>query len=181
MAEFCLDEASLAHTLTVGDGSTRTRTFSITIYDPQTFEVVLVADIPWPHSPFKCRHRDRFDAMSGPRARQDWREGQQSFKAFFATLTDGDADACEYHQVDWSTAAGIAVEILRENTAAFDWITVEEMTRARADEDPIVGAVSSIFSEPIRWSRSEGVLTNGQHRVCALRRGGVLEVVVATV
>jgi hypothetical protein len=75
-------------------------------------------------------------------------------------------------------AAEIANTILRAHREPFDWITVEEMTRARVDEDAVVGAVSSLFGEPIRWVRPAGYLAGGQHRVCALKHAAVVAVVV---
>jgi hypothetical protein len=148
-------------------------------YEPARFEIVSVRTLPWPHKPFKCAHRARFDALATGSAHEEWAESQRAFKRFYATLDMEDIAHCPYHQVDWHRACSIATMILRAHHEPFDWITVEEMTRAQADDHAIVGAVSSLFSEPIRWVRDAGSVTNGQHRICALMKADVAEVVVA--
>ena len=74
------------------------------------FEVRDVADLPWPHDPFKCPFRSRFGEAA--RAVDTFEERQAAIAAVAHSLTPAELAECDYHATDWVTAADVAVAIV---------------------------------------------------------------------
>jgi hypothetical protein len=140
--------------------------------------VVAVAELPWPHHPFRCAHAERFsdlEQLYPPGARETGAVGAH----WHTTLTPTDYAGCGYHAADWNTAAHAAVQIAQAGIptslaalrAAIETLGVPDETAA---------AALSLFTDPIGWSPGTPQVTNGQHRVCALRASGAPLAVIDT-
>ncbi len=86
----------------------------------------------------------------------------------FGELTTADFAACHYHWADWANIGAIALEVAESDSEALEQIEGDERLD---DEDR--GWLASLFRDPICWDDGDGSLTNGQHRLCALRAAGV--------
>jgi hypothetical protein len=117
----------------------------------EPFAVVPVAAFPFAHGLFRCDHR-----------------------------RSGDLDMCSYHRPDWRLIADASV-------------TAAELAGAGADVDALLAACDgmdlldderqwlySLFAYPIVWRPGAEEVTNGQHRLCALRAAGAERVVADT-
>ena len=150
----------------------------------QVFEAVRVTDLPPPHNPFRCMHRDRFEGMRRE-ASSSGRHGEQEVgREFIASLAPDDVRACWFHQADWAAIAHESVRI------------VETVGRLKPERDYLKEAwrsntsgqdqgwgsdfrwLLSLFEQPIIIAG--GGYTDGQHRGCALRFSGAPRAAVVT-
>lgn len=132
------------------------------------FRSVPLAAMPWPHSQSDCplgelaeQYRDRVPDSHGAHA-----------AAFLSRPGRQIQTECPYHQADWPRL----VRMLEESRAA-----------AADDEPPPVGShpefdllcppeqewLKALATDPIKYSDGDDALTNGQHRLCALRAAGL--------
>jgi hypothetical protein len=144
------------------------------------FEAVKVTDLPAPHGPFRCQHRDRFDLIyKRERAgAESWHEAaRRAGRLFLASLTAADLKACSYHDADWKAIADESVRIIeslgRRDREDYD-AEAERSTLAEEDRRWLV----SLFAAPIVIGAD--MYTNGQHRGCALRYSGADRAAVVT-
>ncbi|MGA3058428.1 MAG: hypothetical protein ABSE70_10410 [Candidatus Limnocylindrales bacterium] len=144
------------------------------------FEAVAVADLPPPHGPFKCQHRDRFDQLRRQTqvGAESWHEADLAAgRRFLATLTPADLQACRYHRADWKAIADESVRII-ESLGRRD----REEYDAEAKRSTLPGEdrrwLVTLFAEPIFIGG--GAYINGQHRGCALRFSGADRAAVVT-
>lgn len=74
-----------------------------------TYRIIAVADLPMPHSLFKCKFRERFRQL-----RDECGDGQLAAVRFYGQLTDSERASCDYHQFDWAAIARRSVEIIEQ-------------------------------------------------------------------
>lgn len=130
---------------------------------------VPLSALPWPHGQSKCR-MGRIAAAHQHAVPDE----QAAHAAAFLSPEGRQAMAsCPYHQPDWSRL----VHILQESLDHADGVDPElakhpEYHQLSRDEKR---ALYSLMSEPIDCNDRDQSLTNGQHRLCALRAAGVLQ------
>ncbi|MHB8190671.1 MAG: hypothetical protein ACYDHP_09695 [Ferrimicrobium sp.] len=136
------------------------------------FEAMLVAKLPPPHGPSRCKYKDRFDQIAnniGAEADGSSHDDLEAGRRFLATLTPEDRASCQYHRANWKAIADESVRIL-EQLGRCD----QENYKARAElsdlDDEDRRWLVSLFDDPIRADEDE--YSNGQHRGCALRFSG---------
>ncbi len=144
---------------------------------PRHFIVVEPRDLPLPHNPVNCRFYDpalwnSTLPLSVVRAR--WSQAAKSRW-----------DECSYHSSDWKTVADAACWVLRtqlqRDPGAWDATasTLAEHYPGRTLVADELDAVGNLLSwDPISWTPGADSVTDGQHRACALRAAGALEVPV---
>ncbi|MEU6381664.1 hypothetical protein [Streptomyces sp. NPDC046909] len=132
--------------------------------------------LPWPHSLFRCEYAGRGKRIARTYPGGD-REDQTAHAELFAELTEEEFAACPYHQGDWQA---IAEAVL----ACAEVDEDEEPDRAR--ELYAMSHLSpqdrqwaqDMVRDNICWDEGDSSLTNGQHRLCAMRAAGVVRVPV---
>lgn len=132
---------------------------------------VPLAALPWPHRQFTCEHRERIRAIAKTYPDDDpagGHTGQTATAEAFDELTAADFAACHYHRAGWANIGAIALEVVESGSEALEKIEGDERL---GDEDRVW--LASLFTDPICWDDGGGSLTNGQHRLCALRAAGV--------
>lgn len=131
----------------------------------EQFRVVRVSSLPYFHGPFKCAHRALFET-------RDSDERDEAGRRFHARLTDEHFAKCEYHQrADWRTVARTSVRLFR----AF-----KDKPRSEFDDAVLNIALPKrdrwelyfLIHDPIVWGGRSHRVTNGQHRICAIRTSG---------
>ncbi|WP_328843019.1 hypothetical protein [Streptomyces sp. NBC_00258] len=137
---------------------------------------VPTAELPWPHGLFKCEYAER-----GKRIARTYpgghREDQTAHAELFANLTEKEFAACPYHQGDWRAIAEAALAFAEvdedeEPERASELHAMEHLSpRDREWAQAMVG-------DHIWWDEGDTSLTNGQHRLCAMRAAGVTRVPV---
>jgi hypothetical protein len=146
--------------------------------DPLTeLAVIAVADLPWPHNPFRCHWKDRFETLRDLYPAED-RERAMVGAHWFATLQPEELAACRYHQADWRRVAEVGVEILRGLDAEAVIEDALAAVEGRLGDSAEAGWCRSLFADPIICHREPVGLTDGQHRSCALRASGAAHFVV---
>jgi hypothetical protein len=137
---------------------------------------VPLAAIPWPHNPFRCAHFGRARAIMA--TYPDTTHACQAATAeLFEELTPADFAACLYHRPDWPTIVQVALELVADGIA--DGTESAQLgPRITSDErlppDDRTWLWSLLSMEPIEWDDGDLAITNGQHRLCAMRAAGVL-------
>jgi hypothetical protein len=141
----------------------------------QLFEAIHMTDLPPPHNPFSCEHRNRFNSIEKERG---WADAHEVGRRFIASLTVDDINACRWHQANWAAVANESARI------------VEIVGRLKPPGDYIEEARhSNLHGEDLRWLASlfetpiiigGGWYTDGQHRGCALRFSGAPRAAVVT-
>jgi hypothetical protein len=130
--------------------------------------VVPLSVLPWPHNLSECAYAGRVGGIA--RTYPDVGGADQVAHAeLFTRLTPADMAACPYHQADWAAIAAAAVQLAGEDSL--------ETARDRAESWPGMSegdrrGLVSLFWEPVSWDDGDDGLTNGQHRLCALRAAG---------
>lgn len=134
--------------------------------------VVPLSALPWPHHQSKC-------PMVGIAASYEGvHDEQTSHAAAFVSREGREAMiTCPYHQPEWSRLAPIACDLVDAAQAI-----------ARGDDRQLLrhpGYASlpreekrwlrALLFDPIDWGDRDDGLTNGQHRLCALRAANVRE------
>ncbi len=135
----------------------------------ERFKAVPVAAFPFAHEPSSCTHHGRFCELA--RACPSAPDGVVGAR-WYLTLTDGDFAACGFHNADWQLIATASIAVLR---AAGPRPTYDDLLAA-CDQQQLPEVeqlwLFSLFAEPIDWIPSDVDVTNGQHRLCALRAAG---------
>jgi hypothetical protein len=130
----------------------------------------LVEDLPWPFKPFRCLHYPRVRWLLEAEE-PDTASAATLSSAMLRRLTPEEVNACPYHSADWRLAAELSVSLhrdgLRPGTNAF-----EKAALAGGAEEDELWAIRSFWTEPISWQRGQASVTNGQHRICALKLSG---------
>ncbi|MEU0110645.1 hypothetical protein ABZ313_35515 [Streptomyces sp. NPDC006251] len=137
---------------------------------------VPAAALPWPHGLFKCAYAERGKriARTYPGGR---RADQTAHAELFAELTEEEFAACPYHQGDWQAIAEAVlahaeVDEDEEPERARELYAMEHLSpRDRQWAQRLV-------SDHIWWEEGSDSLTNGQHRLCAMRAAAVTNVPV---
>jgi hypothetical protein len=133
-------------------------------------EVPLSA-LPWPHNQ-QCPLA-RFVITDG------WgrAERQAAHAAAFLSKEGREVMAsCEYHRADWPLIVRMVREALANPSDVKD-------NQCKLRDHPDYRQLSeidrrflhSMIEPPIKWSDGSAGLTNGQHRLCALRAAGVMQ------
>ncbi|MFJ1756570.1 hypothetical protein [Kitasatospora sp. NPDC088134] len=134
---------------------------------------VPLAALPWPHHQHKCAYTARGKALA--RTYPDGRREDQVARAeLFSRLTPAEFAACPRHEADnWPAIARAALALaLAEQSGdpehaaragEMDHLTPRDRAWART----MVGPAGII------WDDGAEAVTDGQHRLCALRAAGV--------
>jgi hypothetical protein len=135
----------------------------------ERFRAVPVTAFPFAHEPSNCKHHERFCELT--RACQNAPAGVIGAR-WYLTLASADFAACEFHNANWLSIARASVSALQ---AAGPRATWDDLLRT-CDEQQLPEAeqnwLFTLFSEPLDWIPGETGVTNGQHRLCALRAAG---------
>jgi hypothetical protein len=130
---------------------------------------VPLAALPWPHNQ-TCPLAEfvNADVLS--------RIGRQAAHATAFLSDEGRRvmASCEYHQADWR----LIVRIMHEAVGTPpDFEDIYDKLRGHSKyadlSDQETRFLHSLIEPPIRWGDGSEGLTNGQHRLCALRAAGV--------
>ncbi|MFF4531665.1 hypothetical protein ACFY1P_20635 [Streptomyces sp. NPDC001407] len=133
---------------------------------------VAASGLPWPHFLFKCPHGGRakdlqrtYPETSGSR--------QAAHAELFAALRPEEFAACPYHQADDWKAIAQAVLAHAEAEQAGDEDGAEELYAMEHLSERDRAWAQAMVADLIWWDEGQRQLTNGQHRLCALRAAGV--------
>jgi len=124
--------------------------------------------LPYAHNPSRCVHIDRFNAILGDGSTPE--QEMAAGCAFYNSLAPRDFERCLYHDANWTSIAAASAELVA--------IPSEERQEALYTAADSLGDrdglwLHSLFANPIVWSPEDiGGVTNGQHRICALRSVG---------
>jgi hypothetical protein len=140
--------------------------------------VIPVTALPFPHNPFRCPHHQRFDELA--KLYDDDPEGVVAGAHWYLTLTPDDFARCPFHQCDWRKVADTGAAILESITpTATQRDLIETCAKQNLPEQERQG-LQSLFALPIDWTPGCSTVTNGQHRLCALRAAGAEHCVINT-
>lgn len=134
----------------------------------ERFAAVPVSAFPFPHDPFRCPHHHRFCQFA-----EHSNEPEPVLGArWHLSLTSADLAACEFHAGDWHAVGAASIAVL---DAAGPRATLDDLLSACEHQQ--LGDIERLwlfllFEDPIAWIPSETEVTNGQHRLCALRAAG---------
>jgi len=141
----------------------------------EALQIVPVAELPWAWNPFKCAHRAKFCAALPADLEADQRPPY--FAAMVQGLTQPELEACPYHNCDWALAAAMTVWCFQYRVDPHG----EQVSKRVAEQGggwPELKAISSLFLRPIVWSPQSPTVSDGQHRVCALKVAGAERCIV---
>lgn len=141
-----------------------------------SYSVVSVGDLPWPWNPFRCALVEQFRAENDLET-FDERARSELFGRFVESRSD-QLGECPYHQSDWKSAAEQSVEVHRKHSPV-DARQAERFLRESGGSEEDLELASSFWWDPILWRPGLPVVTDGQHRTCALKMSGAAEVLVA--
>ncbi|WP_327302150.1 hypothetical protein OG730_00225 [Streptomyces sp. NBC_01298] len=126
---------------------------------------VAASQLPWPHGLFKCPYGERAKDLAATYPKS---HSQTAHAELFTQLGEQDFAACPYHQADdWRAVSETVLAFARaepdsdEQDRHYDAEHLSDRDRAWFR--------SFIGRGPIRWDSGQQRLTNGQHRLCALR------------
>jgi hypothetical protein len=129
----------------------------------EQFRVARVSNLPYAHNPSRCTQASHFEE-----AKWDGVAGRR----FFESLTDEQFRACYYHQLaDWKLVAWTSVQLYRtcRNKLKSELDAALSQTQlSQADQREL----AFLFHDPIVWGGAAPSVTNGQHRICAIRAAG---------
>ncbi len=105
------------------------------------------------------------------------REDQTAHAELFVGLTEKEFAACPYHQGDWQAIAEAAlayaeVDEHEEPERAQELFDMEHLSPQDREW------AQAMLGDHIWWDEGDTSLTNGQHRLCAMRAAGVTRVPV---
>jgi hypothetical protein len=136
-----------------------------------------VVALPFAHGPFRCPHNQRFLDLA---RMYDDLERTVVGAHWYLTLTPEDFAQCPFHQCDWRKVADTSVAIIDSLAPG---ATRDDLIAACSEQDlqgQELEGLLSLFTFPIDWTPGTPSVTNGQHRLCALRAAGAEECVVDT-
>jgi hypothetical protein len=82
----------------------------------------------------------------------------------------------EFELVDnWLLVAQVACGLVTDEGAEWSHDELDRRGHQAGLSEQDRRALGSLFSKPINWAPGESVLTNGQHRSCALRHSGAAQ------
>jgi hypothetical protein len=128
----------------------------------EQFRVVRVSSLPYGHLQSRCTHAALF--------KDAWQEG--AGRRFFDGLTDEQLASCYYHRLaDWREVARASVRIFRAHQNEL-WSTLDEVLATLPLPKRERDQLWWLFHDPIIWGGEADTVTNGQHRICAIRASG---------
>jgi hypothetical protein len=142
-------------------------------------QVVAVADLPWAHNPYECAHADRFEATRKLYGEALDTEGPTGAH-FFLSLDEDAFASCRYHQYDWRAIAAASIELFETLDSKSQHSEIVDRASVLLANEADRGLLVSLFSDPIKWSPGATAITNGQHRICALKAAGAALCVART-
>ncbi|WP_233435906.1 hypothetical protein [Streptomyces anulatus] len=130
---------------------------------------VAASQLPWPHGLFKCPYGERAKALAATYPKG---HSKTAHAELFARLGDQDFAACPYHQADnWEAITAAVFAFAR---AEPDSDEQDRLYRAtHLSERDRAWFRSLIGGGHIWWDTGQQNLTNGQHRLCALRAASI--------
>ncbi|MEU1628266.1 hypothetical protein ABZ746_23635 [Streptomyces sp. NPDC020096] len=131
---------------------------------------VAACQLPWPHGLFKCPYGPRAKRLAATYPKGN---SQTAHAELFAQLRPQDFAACPYHQADdWAAIAKAVLAHARAEREGDDERADQLYDAAHLTERDRAW-FRSLISGHIWWDTGQKHLTNGQHRLCALRAAGV--------
>lgn len=162
--------------------------------DPQDYELVPVADLPYGHSMHNCGHMDRFRSersavgcgnkfrriIPGKTTADPDLEAGRRLQRLIDT---GELQPCSNHSkyLDWEQAM-VDAEAIRQTVRPWTFTAIREHLDPR-DVEPMTDQntlIYNLFSDPIRWPPGSVRVTGGQHRICGARNAGITHLLVGT-
>jgi hypothetical protein len=134
----------------------------------EPMRVANVAELPWPHHPFKCAHALELKAAIPDEL--EFEQCRPHVERFVRALTPDRLRQCDYHRPNWHWAAASAIFCFERGVEP-DYGEAITAARAAGESDLTGEGLYSFYREPIYVSGL--VLGNGQHRVCAMKLSGV--------
>ncbi|MBB5891868.1 hypothetical protein ACFFS4_44405 [Kutzneria kofuensis] len=128
---------------------------------------VPLSALPWPHGQSNCRMGRIADTYKAVVA-----DEQTAHAAAFLSAEGRETmSSCSYHQPDWPRLVRILTEIL-------DTANGQDPQPQRHPDYVLLSAedkqwLQTLLIDPIEWDDRDQMLTNGQHRLCALRAAEV--------
>jgi len=136
---------------------------------------VAASQLPWPHGLFKCPYADRATHLAATYPKG---HGTTAHAELFTQLRKDDFAACPYHQADdWGAIADAVLAFAAAQRDSGDE-PVDRSAYAAPLSDRDRGWFRSLINGRIRWDTGAQHLTDGQHRLCALRAADVTVVPV---
>ncbi|MFF4448729.1 hypothetical protein [Streptomyces sp. NPDC001502] len=130
---------------------------------------VAASRLPWPHDLFKCPYGERAKALA---ATYPDGHGKTARAELFTRLDEQAFAACPYQQADdWRAIAEAVLTFARAEPDSDEQDRLYHATHL-SDRDR-AWFRSLIGGGHIWWDTGRQNLTNGQHRLCALRAAGV--------
>lgn len=137
---------------------------------------VLVVDLPWPYRPFRCAYYPRVKWLLDAEEPGDAQAASYCGE-MLTRLTPEEVAGCPFHTVDWRRAADLAVSLhragVKPGTEGFD---ASALTGGAGEGE--LSAIRSFWTEPISWQRGQASVSNGQHRICALKLSGATHALI---
>ncbi|WP_371484793.1 hypothetical protein [Kitasatospora sp. NBC_00315] len=138
---------------------------------------VPVAALPWPSRLHKCLYEQRGKAIAETYPDADGARQAASAEQF-ATTTPAEFAACPYHQGDdWTAIADTALTVARALTEA-ERDAADDKVHKLTERDQQWALALASPGRAINWDDGDTFLTDGQHRLCALRAAGVTSIPV---
>lgn len=133
---------------------------------------VAATELPWPHSLFKCPYAERAKALA--RTYPDTPGvAQVAHAELFLQLHPEEFAACPYHQADDWEAIAQAVLAHAEAEQAGEDDRAEELYAMEHLSERDRKWARQMVADHLWWDEGQTRITNGQHRVCAMRAAGV--------
>ncbi|MER5549728.1 hypothetical protein ABT072_46900 [Streptomyces sp. NPDC002589] len=130
---------------------------------------VAASQLPWPHGLFKCPYGERAKTLAATYPKG---HNKTAHAELFTQLGDQDFASCPYHQADdWRAIAEAVLAFSRADPDSEEQDRLYEAAHL-SDRDR-AWFRSLIGGGHIWWDTGQQNLTNGQHRLCALRAAGV--------
>ncbi len=139
----------------------------LALESPYGLRTVPLSALPWPHNQSHCRMgriADTYEAIVAD-------EQAANAAAFLSAEGRAAMTSCPYHQPDWPRLVRILIEIP-------DTADGQDPQPQRHPDYVLLSAedkqwLHTLLVESIEWDDRDQMLTNGQHRLCALRAAGV--------
>lgn len=162
------------------------------LQDPQDYQLVPVADLPYGQSMHNCGHSDRFqtERTAVQRANKMRRiipgiatpdPELEAGRRLQRLLDTGELQPCNNHAKDlnWEQAMTDA-EKIRQTLRPWTLTAIRHHLDP-SDAEPMTDQntlIYNLFKEPIRWEPGKPRVTGGQHRICGARNAGITHVMV---
>ncbi|MER5617722.1 hypothetical protein [Streptomyces sp. NPDC002215] len=133
--------------------------------------------LPWPHGLFKCAYKARWERLATTYPDGDEARFHIVHAELFSSLTAEEFAACPYHQANWPAIVETALAYAAAEEAGDHEKAQLLYAMEHLDESDRLWA-RDLLGDHLMWSQGSSALTNGQHRLCAMREANVKSVPV---